>query len=598
MMITAKDALAADLADLTPARLKAASFKELDGLAARIRQFLIDSTATTGGHIGANLGTIELSLALHRVFDSPDDKIIWDTGHQGYTHKIVTGRADRFPTLNTFGGMSRFVTKTESQHDIIEASHGGTSISVALGIALAKALAGDSRSVVAVIGDGSLAEGLALEGLNHAAVEPQTNLIIVLNDNGYAISPGFGGLHNYLQSLKPGSTEPEQLFTALGFDYIGPIDGHDIEAVAKALELAKESTQTPFVHVRTEKGHGWKPADGHPYRLHFSFPFDPQTGKGKDGFAYTGYQDIAAAVVGEEMERDERIVAITPSTLYASGLQPIFKKFPDRSFDPGMEEQHALTMTVGFAIERYKPVIVFQSTFLQRAFDQLVHDVCFGNLPTLILAVRSGFAGYDNPTHHGIFDFAYWRGLPNLRVMYPKDRYELERMVRTELQNLAGPTIIAMPYGPVDEFDKAVLDETAAQFARPQVVTPGKDMTIVAVGHKFAVARDAAERLRQKGIECGVVNLRHLKPLPEDALAEILGKVPRVVTIEEGVLDGGVGSAVAALVTDRRLTCELLRVGIPCTFVAPGSQDELCALHGLDVEGVLKRVRAFWSLDV
>jgi 1-deoxy-D-xylulose-5-phosphate synthase len=227
-----------------------------------------------------------------------------------------------------------------------------------------------------------------------------------------------------------------------------------------------------------------------------------------------------------------------------------------------------------------------------------VHDVCFGNLPTLILAVRSGFAGYDNPTHHGIFDFAYWRGLPNLRVMYPKDRYELERMVRTELKEMSGPTIIAMPYGPVDEFDTSVLDESAASFAKPQIVTPGTDMTIVAVGHKFAVARDAAERLRQKGIDCGVVNLRHLKPLPEDALAEILGTLPRVVTIEEGVLDGGVGSAVAALITDRRLKCELLRLGIPCMFVAPGSQDELCALHGLDVEGVLKSVRAFWSVDV
>ena len=596
-MITAKDALAADLAKLTPARVKSASFRELDDLAVKIRQFLIDSNATTGGHIGANLGTIELSLALHHVFESPEDRIIWDTGHQGYTHKIVTGRADRFRTLNTFGGMSRFVTKTESEHDIIEASHGGTSISVALGIALAKALKGDTRSVVAVIGDGSLSEGLALEGLNHAAVAPHTNLVIVLNDNGYAISPGFGGLHNYLQTLKPGMREPERVFTSLGFDYIGPVDGHDIEAVSKALEKAKESTQIPFVHVRTEKGHGWKPADGHPYRLHFSFPFDPQTGKGNEGFAYTGYQDIAATVIGEEMERDERIVAITPSTLYASGLQPIFRKFPDRCFDPGMEEQHALTMTVGFAIERYKPVIVFQSTFLQRAFDQLVHDVCFGNLPTLILAVRSGFAGYDNPTHHGIFDFAYWRGLPNLRVMYPKDRFELERMVRGELRDMTGPAIIAMPYGPVDELDKSVLDEPASVFARPQVVTPGKDMTIVAVGHKFAVARDAAERLRTKGIDCGVVNLRHLKPLPEDALAEILGKVPRVVTLEEGVLDGGVGSAIAALVVDRRLECEVLRLGIPCTFVVPGSQDELCKMYGLDVDGVLRRVREFWKID-
>jgi 1-deoxy-D-xylulose-5-phosphate synthase len=597
-MITAKDALAADLAKLTPARVRSATFKELDELAGKIREFLIDSNAVTGGHIGANLGTIELSLALHRVFESPEDKIIWDTGHQGYTHKIITGRADRFRTLNTFGGMSRFITRNESEHDIIEASHGGTAISVGLGVALAKALKGDTRSVVAVIGDGSLAEGLALEGLNHAAVATHTNLAIVLNDNGYAISPGFGALHNYLQSLQPGRREPEQLFTALGFDYIGPIDGHNIEAMTKAFQRAKDSTQIPFVHVRTEKGHGWKAADGHPYRMHFSFPYDPQSGKGREGFAYTGYPDVAAAVIGEEMERDERIVAITPSTLYATGLQPVFKKFPDRCFDPGMEEQHAMTMTVGFALERYKPVVAFQSTFIQRAFDQLVHDVCFGNLPTLILSARSGFAGYDNPTHHGIYDFAYWRGLPNLRVMYPKDRYEVERMVRDQLRDLKGPTIIGMPYGPVDEFDPSVKDEPASQFARPQTVLTGSDMTIVAVGHKFKVARDAAERLRQKGIDCGLVNLRYLKPLPEEALAEILSRALRVVTIEEGVLDGGVGSAIAAFAADRRLKCEMLRIGLPCAFVQPGSQDELCKLHGLDVDGVLKKIREFWTLDV
>jgi 1-deoxy-D-xylulose-5-phosphate synthase len=596
-MITAKDALAADLAKLTPARVKAASFKELDELAGKIRHFLIESNAVTGGHIGANLGTIELSLALHRVFESPEDKIIWDTGHQGYTHKIVTGRADRFRTLNTYGGMSRFVTKSESEHDIIEASHGGTSISVALGVALAKALKGDTRSVVAVIGDGSLAEGLALEGLNHAAVAPHTNLVIVLNDNGYAISPGFGALHNYLQTLKPGRREPEPLFTALGLDYIGPVDGHNIEAVAKALEQAKDSTQIPLVHVKTEKGHGWKPADGHPFRQHFSFPFDPQTGKPREGSSYVGYQDAAATVIGEEMERDERIVVITPSTLYASGLSGVFKKFPDRSFDPGMEEQHAMTMTVGFALERYKPVIVFQSTFMQRAFDQLVHDVCFGNYPTLILSVRSGFAGYDNPTHHGIYDFAYWRGLPNLRVMYPKDRFEVERMVRDELRDLKGPTIIAMPYGPVDEIDAKVLDEPASVFARPQIVVAGTDMTILSVGNKFRVARDAAERLRKQGTGCGVVNLRHLKPLPEDALADILSKISRVVTLEEGVLDGGVGSAIAALAADRRIKCEVLRLGVPCMFVEPGTQDELCKAHGLDVDGVLNRIRAFWKID-
>ncbi|HKB08997.1 MAG TPA: 1-deoxy-D-xylulose-5-phosphate synthase [Vicinamibacterales bacterium] len=597
-MITTKDAYVVELAKLTPARIRAATFGELTELAAKIRRFLIESNAVTGGHIGANLGTIELSLALHKVFESPADKIIWDTGHQGYTHKIVTGRADRFRTLNTFGGMSRFITKAESEHDIIEASHGGTSISVALGIALAKALKGETESVVAVIGDGSLAEGLALEALNHASVATHANLVIVLNDNGYAISPGFGALHNYLQSLQPGSREPEQLFTALGYDYIGPIDGHDVEATVAALERAKESTQIPFVHVKTEKGHGWKAANGHPYRMHFSFPFDPDTGKGHEGFAYVGYQDIAAAVIGEAMERDDRIVAITPSTLYASGLQPVFKKFPDRSFDPGMEEQHAMTMTVGFALEGFKPVIVYQSTFMQRAFDQLVHDVCFAALPTLILCVRSGFAGYDNPTHHGIYDFAYWRGLPNLRVLYPKDRFELERMVRDELEGLARPTIIAMPYGPVDEIDAKVLGETRGAFRRPEIVQEGKDLTVIAVGHKFKVARDAAAQMRSKGIDCGLVNLRYLKPLPEEALAEILHRALRVVTIEEGVLDGGVGAAIAAFAADRRIKCEVLRLGVECAFIAPGSQDELCRLQELDVDGVLRRVRQFWKLDV
>ena len=595
-MMTAKDALTSELASLTPAKVRAASIAELTELAAKIRQFLIESNAATGGHIGANLGTIELSLALHHVFQSPDEKIIWDTGHQGYTHKIITGRADRFATLNSYGGMSRFVTRTESEHDVIEASHGGTSISVALGIALAKALKGDSRPVVAVIGDGSLAEGLALEALNHAGVATEANLVIVLNDNGYAISPGSGALHNYLQSRRLGVEEPETVFTSLGFNYIGPVDGHDLETTIKALEHAKRSTTIPIVHVKTEKGHGWKPADGHPYRLHFSFPFNPETGAPREGTSYVGYQDIAAQVVGEEMGRDERIVAITPSTLYASGLQPVFKRFPDRSFDPGMEEQHAMTMTVGLAIEGFKPVIVFQSTFMQRAFDQLVHDVCFGNYPTLILAVRSGFAGYDNPTHHGIYDFAYWRGLPNLRVLYPKDRFELERMVRDTLRQLQGPTVIAMPYGPVDEIDRRVLDETDFSFARPEVVLDGRDMTIIAVGHKFLVARAAADRLRAQGVDCGLINLRYVKPLPSDRLAEILAKQARVVTLEESVLDGGVGSAIATLVSDQSLGCEVLRLGVDCTFVEAGSNAELSKIYGLDVDGVIDRIRTRWNV--
>lgn len=583
-----------DLMSLSPKDLKRASLRDLDDLAAQIREFLIESVSRTGGHIGANLGTVELALGIHRVFDSPVDRVIWDTGHQGYTQKIVTGRAKLFSSLNSFRGMSRFLTRTESEHDVIESSHGGTSISVSLGIAVAKSLKNDPAYAVAVIGDGSLCEGLALEALNHAGVL-KTKLVIVLNDNGYAISPGYGALHQHLQSLTPGKTS-SNIFSALGFNYIGPVDGHDVSAVTAALEKAKSSSTIPVVHVRTEKGHGLKAADGHPFRMHFSFAFDPVTGTPKPGTAYVGYQDAAAKVIGEEMEADEKIVAITPSTLYASGLSPVFKKFPDRCFDPGMEEQHAMTMTVGFALEGYKPVIVYQSTFMQRAYDQLFHDVCFTNQPTLILAVRSGFAGNDNPTHHGIYDMAYLRGLPNLRVFYPKDRYEVERMVRDNLRSLTGPTLIAMPYGPVDEIEPAVAHESPASFAQPQLAVAGRDMMIVTVGNKFRASREAAERLRARGVDCGLINLRQIKPLPVDALQKHLAGVPRVVSVEEGVLEGGVGSALAALILDRGLDCELLRVGIDCAFVEAGTNDELCKLHGLDADGITRKIESRWQL--
>jgi 1-deoxy-D-xylulose-5-phosphate synthase len=587
-----------DLESLNPAQVKAAAFADLDELAADIRGFLVKTVSRTGGHIGANLGTVELSIALHRVFDSPLDKIVWDTGHQGYAHKIVTGRAARFASLNTYGGLSRFVSKSESAHDIIEASHGGTSVSIALGLALAMKLAHDGHYAIAVVGDGAFTEGLTLEALNHAAVERDANLIVVLNDNGYAISPGFGGLHEYLEGLPLGGTSADTFFSALGMEYIGPIDGHSVEQVTGALEAAKSARRPPIVHVKTIKGRGLPAADAHPFRMHFSFPFDPESGKPEDGWSYVGYQDVAARVIGELMSTDERIVAITPSTLYASGLAPVFARFPDRCFDPGMEEQHAMCMTVGFALMGFKPVIVYQSTFMQRAFDQILHDVCFANLPTLMLAVRSGFAGYDNPTHHGIYDFAYLGGLPNLRFLYPKDRFELERMVRGSLGSLGGPTVIAMPYGPVDECDPSVLEEPDGVFAQPQQVCGGDDLLIVTVGHKFGVAREVASELRAKGIACGLVNLRYLKPLPEEWLSRVLGSAKRVVSLEEWVLSGGVGSALGALILDRRLECELLRIGVPCQFVEPGSNEELCRIYRLDTAGVLARIRERWGLSV
>lgn len=571
-----------------PAELRALSLPELERFAADVRRFLLANLSKTGGHIGANLGTVELTLALHRVFESPRDALVFDTGHQGYTHKIVTGRAARFPTLNTYGGLNRFLSRAESVHDPIEASHAGTSISIALGLALAKRLDGDDARVVAVIGDGSLAEGLAFEGLNHAAVE-RSGLVLVLNDNGYAISPGFGALH---EALRDGRARA--FFEALGLEYLGPVDGHDLGALIPALEHAKASTKLAVVHARTVKGSGWAPADRHPFRAHFSFAFDPLTGESKSGPPPRAYPDVVAAVLADEMERDEQLVCITPSTLYATGLAPIFARHPERCFDPGMEEQHALTLATGLALGGKKPVVAYQSTFFQRGFDQLVHDLCFLAQPVLLLLYRSGFAGYDNPTHHGIYDLAYLRGVPNLRLCYPKDRFEAERMLRVELRALAGPTAILMPYGPAEEIDESVRLEAPESFALPEVDYVGRELVLLTVGNRYRAALEAVEALRARGVDAGLVNLRYLKPLPEAFLAAELRGAQRVVTLEEGVLEGGIGSALCALALDHSIQAEWLRIGLPCVFVEPGSNAELARAYRLDGPGVLERIRARW----
>lgn len=576
----------------SPADLRSLDDQGLARLSDDVRAFLIDTVSRTGGHIGANLGTVDLTVALHSIFESPGEPIIWDTGHQGYTHKILTGRADRFPTLNTYGGMSRFVSCTESEHDRVEASHAGTSLSIASGIALSRKIKGDARPVVAVIGDSALAEGMALEALNHIAVE-DINLTIVLNDNGYAISPGFGGIHELLQS---GGARARAFFEAWGIQYHGPVDGHDVAAMRKVLGPVRAQGGVHLVHAKTVKGYGWAPADGHPFRMHFSFPFDKKTGAPVSAMAPMRiYPDIVADVLLDRMDGDDKVVCITPSTLYATGLAPVFARYPSRCFDPGMEEQHAMGMAVGMAMDGLTPVVFYQSTFMQRAYDQLFHDVCFANKPMLICAVRSGFAGYDNPTHHGVYDFPYLRSLPNLRILYPKDRQETERMARDCLDGLDGPVLILMPYGPVADFDDDVAAESPAAFSAPQIVETGEDLTIITVGNKFAAARDAAANLREKGVRVGLVNLRILKPLPEAALRDILQSASRVAVVEEYVADGGVGGAIAEFIADNDLSCALLRCALPCAFIEPGSNEELEKAYRLDANGIVQHIRERWG---
>lgn len=638
--------------------LKSYTEQQLQELSGRVREFLLQNISQTGGHIGANLGTVELTVALHAVFSLDRDKLLWDTGHQGYTHKLLTGRAAQFATLNAYGGMSRFVCPAESEYDILDATHAGTAISAAYGLAQAKALRGEKGYTVAIVGDGAMAEGLTWEGLNHAAAQSVPGLIVVLNDNGYAISPGFGALHNCLQSGRM-----QEWCEALGMDYIGPVDGHDVAAVKAALERARafqthpnpllrrgvaagdgvgepggttplkrpntprflaepplsrgdssrgrdpipssggvsrsdgvgcptEGYRLPFIHLRTQKGHGWSPADSHPYRMHFSFAFDPQTGQAKaSGAPSKTYPDWTAAAIEKAMESDASIVAITPSTRYATGLDRIFNRFPERSFDPGMEEQHALTFAAGLALGGAKPVVCYQSTFMQRAYDQLYHDICYPNLPVLLLLARSGFAGYDGPTHHGIYDVPYLRSLPNLRILYPKDGQEAQQMVEESLANLQGPMAIAMPYGPAPEGELA----KDTRWERPAFLEAGKDIMLLATGPRLADSLQAGQRLRQEGMDVGMAQLRQLHPLDAASLLEAIGTCRRVVTIEEGSRSGGVGGAVAEVLFDSAWQGELLRISLPDAFVEAGSQEELAKAYGLDADGIVEQIKRRWA---
>lgn len=582
-----------ELANLTePSALRRATLPQLEDLTEQVRSFLLANISRTGGHIGANLGTIELTVALHASFDSPKEPLLFDTGHQGYTHKLLTGRAGLFPTLNQYGGMNRFLTPDESEHDLVEASHAGTAISVGLGLALAKQLRGDDSHVVATVGDSAFVEGISLEAFNHALAE-NTNLIIVLNDNGYAISPGFGGFHNMLQS---GDGRAGQFFESLGARYHGPVDGHSVGDLKAAFEAARSTPGLSVVHAQTVKGNGWLPADEHPFRMHFSFPFDSETGAAlrvSGPVPAQGYPEVVAEVIDEYMAQNPNSVCITPSTLYATGLAPLFEKYPERCFDPGMEEQHALSMCVGFSLSGQTPIIAYQSTFLQRAFDQMIHDIAFANRPCLMLSYRSGFSGYDNPTHHGIYDIAYLRPIPNLRVFYPKDRWEAQAMVRSLLEDLDGPVLVMMPYGPADSIDSSVLDSPREEVLQPETVRPGADVAIVAVGNKVQASLDAAERLAAIGISAEVINLRQLKPLPEEALAELLEPFQTIATIEEAVLEGGIGSSIAAMLFAKGLNQrKLIRLGLPTRFIEAGSNIELERAYGLDGRGVADRIRS------
>lgn len=615
----------------SPNDLKNLKESELSLLASEIRDFLIETVAKTGGHLASNLGCVELTLALHYCFNSPADKMIWDVGHQAYTHKILTGRRDAFPTQRQYKGLSGFPKRSESAHDAFGAGHSSTSISAGLGMAAASNLKGENNRVIAIIGDGALTGGIAFEALNQAG-HLRKNLIVVLNDNEMSISENVGAFSSFISrkltgayfrdlkkemqgllkgipaignnilhfakkaetSLK-GFLTPGTLFQALGFEYIGPIQGHNIPQLIEVFNNSRTLEGPVLIHVMTTKGKGYPPAEKDPSRFHGVGPFDVNTGcviSGKtSGSSYT-------AIFGETMVKlaaeDPKIVAITAAMPDGTGLTPFAKAFPDRFFDVGIAEQHALTFAAGLAAEGLRPVAAIYSTFAQRAYDQVFHDICLQKLPVTLALDRAGLVGDDGPTHHGVFDFSFLRHLPGMTVMAPKDENELQHMIKTAVYS-DRPTAIRYPrgagYGVTrDDCPRAL------EIGKGELLEEGEDLVIVAIGTTVYPSLEAARLLLDKGIRASVINARYVKPLDRDLIIGEAVRTGYIVSVEENALQGGFGSALLELLEKEGITgIKLKRLGIPDRFVEHGSQTQLRKDLGLDASGIADAVQIFLS---
>jgi len=618
----------------SPQDLRELSRSELYHIAEEIREKIIHTVSVTGGHLGSNLGVVELSIALHYVFDSPRDKIIWDVGHQCYPHKLLTGRSGSFHTLRQYNGLSGFPKREESPHDAFNTGHSSTSISAALGMSVAKSLKDDESRVIAVIGDGSMTAGLAFEGLNQAG-HLGKDLIVVLNDNEMSISPNVGALSAYLnrimtgqlvnrfrQQLKSllqtipgignsmvriikqaeesfkGFLTPGILFEELGFKYVGPIDGHHIDYLIETFRNVKEWHRPILIHVITKKGKGYGPAELDPPSFHGVSPFKIETGRLKsEGTTSTSYSSVFGKTMVNLARTDSRIIAITAAMQNGTGLTLYGGEFPTRIYDAGIAEQHAVTFAAGLASQGFKPVVAIYSSFLQRAYDQIVHDVCLPKLPVVFALDRSGIVGEDGPTHHGLFDISYLRHIPNLILMAPKDENEFQHMLNTATL-LSQPVAIRYPRG---RGEGVTMDATlmVLEMAKGEVLAEGDDLLMLPMGSMVYRACEAARELREEGIQATVVNPRFIKPLDSPLLCDMAQKIGRVVTIEEHVLAGGFGSAVIELFQERGVSdVEVLRLGIPDQFLEHGPQGVLREKYGLDYGGILKRVRFFLKGEV
>ena len=604
--------------------LRSMTVSELSQLADEIRPYITDVVSRTGGHLSSNLGVVELTIALHYVFNTPEDKIVWDVGHQCYTHKILTERREKFETLRQDGGISGFPSRKESRYDVFDTGHASNSISIAVGLAEAKKKSHNTNKIIAVIGDGSLTGGMAFEALNHAG-HLKSGIIVVLNDNEMSISKNIGALSSHLNKVMTGEfvsnireeikgriknlpglgdkvykvarhveeaikglITPGMLFEALGFTYVGPVDGHNLNHLLDNLRNIKRLKGPVLIHVITKKGRGYNHAEDDPARFHGISTFEVTTGECKGTGACT-YTDVFGDTIVDLARNDEKIIAITAAMGLGTGLDRFSNLFPDRFYDIGIAEQHGVTFAAALALGGYRPFVAIYSTFLQRAYDQIILDVCLQNLPVVFAVDRSGIVGQDGPTHHGAFDITYFRHMPNIIVMSPKDENELRHMLYSAYL-YEKPAVVRYPRG---EARGVVMDETFKEIPLGtwERLKDGKDIAIVACGNTVHPALSAALELEGEGIRCCVVNGRFIKPMDREMLISLASEVPRILTVEENVLIGGFGSGVMEIFSEEGITIPVKRLGIPDTFLSHGSQSNLRKSIGIDEEGIKQFIR-------
>jgi len=615
-----------------PADIRKLEISELKELCADIRQYMVDVISEIGGHFGGGLGTVELTVALHRVFNTPDDLVVWDTGHQAYPHKIVTGRKEELKSIRRFGGISGFLKRSESEYDTFGAGHASTSISAALGMAIAQRYDTKNRKVIAVIGDGAMTGGMAYEAMNNSGVL-KANLVVVLNDNNMSIAPNVWQISNYfteiishpeynkfkgqvwdltgkldnfgdrlrriavrLESGIKAVITPGMLFEALGFRYFGPVNGHNVSQLVKLFEQVKDYNGPILIHAITEKGKGYKPAEKDVQRLHAAAPFNKVTGMAlKDSSSVPSYTKIFGEALTQLVQSNPRIVGITAAMPDGTGLDILREKCPKNYYDVGIAEEHAVTFAAGLATQGIIPVVAIYSTFLQRAFDHIIHDAALQHLHLVFVLDRAGLVGADGPTHHGTFDLTYLRLIPHMVIMSPKDESELRNMLYTATEYKEGPVAIRYPRG------SAIGVELNSSFEKIQIgkgekLRAGKDAALLAVGSMVQFASQAAEVLSKEGIEVEVINMRFVKPLDENILDDAANQFKKIITLEENTIVGGFGSGVLEYFSQKGYKNDLLRIGLPDEFVEHGTQAELYRMLEIDAMGIIKKTKQFLEI--